>query len=301
VDRKRSDAVADQENIAASPKPLAGQVAIVTGGGRGLGRAFALALAQAGAAVAVTARTASEIHAVQAEIEQRGGRALAVAADVTNPQAVAQMVATVEQKLGPVDLLVNNAGVLHALGRVVEVEEDDWWREIEINVRGPFLCTKAVLPGMLARQRGRIINLASGAGLNAIDGGSAYCLSKAALIRFSEQLAVEVGEQGIAVFAIDPGTVRTPMNQYLHDSEIVGQRTPWVQQWFRQLYAEQRDMPIERLVELVLFLASGQADALSGRFISVRDDIHGMLSNADEIQRKDLYAMRLQRLEDSTG
>ena len=140
---------------------LAGQVAIVTGGGRGLGRAYAIALAKAGAAVAVTARTETEIQAVQREIEQHDGRALAIPADVTDAHAVAQMVATVEQQLGPVDLLVNNAGVLRALGHVSEVEADLWWREMEINVRGPFLCSQAVLPSMMKRKRGRIINLAS--------------------------------------------------------------------------------------------------------------------------------------------
>jgi 3-oxoacyl-[acyl-carrier protein] reductase len=144
---------------------LGGQVAIVTGGGRGLGRAYAIALAKAGAAVAVTARTASEIQAVQREIEQHGGRALAIAADVTDKNAVAQLVATVEHQLGPVDLLVNNAGVLRAIGRVTELDADDWWREVEINVRGPFLCSQAVLSGMITRQRGRIINVASVGGL----------------------------------------------------------------------------------------------------------------------------------------
>ena len=275
---------------------LAGQVAIVTGGGRGLGRAYAIALAKAGAAVAVTARTETEIQAVQREIEQHDGRALAIPADVTDAHAVAQMVATVEQQLGPVDLLVNNAGVLRALGHVSEVEADLWWREMEINVRGPFLCSQAVLPSMMKRQRGRIINLASRGGLQAVEGGSAYCLSKTALIRFAEQLALEVKEQGIAVFAIQPGTVRTPMNDYLHAAPIVGQRVPWVQQRFRKVYAEQLDTPIERSIELILCLASGQADALSGRFIGVTDDLTELLRRTDEIQDQDLYTLRLRQL-----
>jgi NAD(P)-dependent dehydrogenase (short-subunit alcohol dehydrogenase family) len=275
---------------------LHGQVALVTGGGRGLGRAYAIALAHAGAAVAVTARTAPELQTVVQEIEQNGGRALAIPADVTDAKAVAQLVATVEQALGPVDLLVNNAGVLRAIGRIAEVEADDWWREIEINVRGPFLCSQAVLPGMIERKRGRIINLASGAGLEAIDAGSAYCLSKAAIIRLSESLALETKADGIAVFALHPGTVRTPMTKYMHDAALVGQRAPETQQWFQQLFAEGKDTPIERSVDLVLQLASGKADALSGRYLDVDTDLDALISQAETIQRNDLRVLRL-RLE----
>lgn len=272
---------------------LNGQVAIVTGGGRGLGRAYALALAAAGAAVAVTARTAAEIESVAQAIEQNGGRALAIAADVTDQNTVTQMVTAVEQNLGPVDLLVNNAGVLRAIAPIAEIEADDWWREVEINVRGPFLCMQAVLPGMIARRRGRIINLASAAGLGPLVGGSAYCLSKAALIRLSEQLALETKEQGIAVFAIHPGTVRTPMNEHLHNSELVGQRVPWVQQWIRQLYVDGQDTPIERSVNLVLQLASGKADGLSGCYLDVDADLDALINRAAEIQQNDLYTLRL--------
>ncbi len=278
------------------PPNLAGQVALVTGGGRGLGRAYARALAKAGAAVAITARTEPELVEVVRLIEENGSRALAIPADVTNPDAVARMVAAVEQQLGPVDLLVNNAGILRAIGLVAEVEEDAWWRELAVNLRGPFLCAKAVLPGMVARGSGRIINLASGAGLNPVVRGSAYGVSKAALIRLSETLAAETKEQGIAVFAIDPGTVRTPMNDYMLTAEDVRQRAPGIQQWFQQVYAEGRDTPIERSVDLVLSLASGKADVLSGRFISIKDDLDELVRRAEEIDRNNLYTLRLQRL-----
>lgn len=278
---------------------LTDQVAIVTGGGRGLGRAYAIALAQAGASVAVTARTETEIQAVQQEIEQHGGRALAIAADVTDRNALAQLVMMVEQQLGPVDLLVNNAGVLRAIGRITELEADDWWREVEINLRGSFLCSQAVLPGMMARHRGRIINVASVAGLHAIDGFSAYCLSKTALIRLTESLAVEHNAYGITAFAIHPGNVRTAMAEYLHDSEVVGQRTPWMQQHWQWRFAEKQDTPIERSVTLVLQLATGQADVLSGRYIDVEDDLAELLRRASEIQSQGLYTLRLRRLNDT--
>jgi NAD(P)-dependent dehydrogenase (short-subunit alcohol dehydrogenase family) len=269
------------------------QVALITGGGRGLGRAFAEALAQAGVTVALVARSENELRDVAQTIEQAGGRALTFAADVTDRQAIEQVVAEIEQRLGRIDLLINSADSFRALGLIAESDPDDWWREVEINVRGPFLCTRAVLPGMVARGRGRIINIASAAGLRALPTTSAYCLSKTAVIRFSESLAVEYGERGVRAFAMHPGTVRTPMTNYIVESDEIGQRAPWVQQWFQQLYRDGADTPIERSVELLLFLASGQADALSGRFIDVDDDLDALVRQAEAIQRDDLYTLRL--------
>ena len=272
---------------------LHNQVALVTGGGRGLGRAFALALAQAGAAVAITSRNEAELREVAQLIEQGGGRALTITADVSNPAATRKLVATVTQQLGPVDVLVNNAGSLRAFGSVAEVEEDMWWRDLEINLRGPFLCSQAVLPGMISRQRGRIINLASGAGIGAIPNGTSYCLGKVALIRLSEIMALETQSQGITVFAIDPGTVRTAMTEYLSNSENASQRIPEVQSWMRRLFDEGQDVPIERSVELVLRLASGQADALSGCMISVHDVLTALVEHAEQIGQAELHKLRL--------
>src|SRR5215207_5784760 len=197
--------------------PITSSVALITGGGRGLGRAFAIALAQHGFNVAVTGRTEAEIQTTAQAITEGGGRAIAIAGDVTDRPTVEQTIARTEAELGPIDLLINNAGMLQALGVVADVDADDWWREVEVNLRGPLLFAKAVLPGMIVRRRGRIINVASGAGLQAIATGSAYCVSKAALIRLSEAIALETSAYGIATFAIHPGTVRTSMNAYIHD------------------------------------------------------------------------------------
>ena len=269
------------------------QVALITGGGRGLGRAFAEALAHAGATVAIVARSEDQLRDVAQAIEQASGRALVFAADVTNRRAIEQVVAEIEQQVGHIDLLVNTAGIFRALGQIAEVDPDDWWREVEINVRGTFLCTRAALPGMVARGRGRIINIASAAGLRALPTTSAYCLSKTAVIRFSESIAVEYGDRGVRAFAMHPGTVRTPMTNYIVESDEIGQRAPWVQQWFQQLYRDGADTPIERSVELLMFLASGQADALSGRFVDVDDDLDVLVHQADAIQRDDLFTLRL--------
>jgi len=269
------------------------QVVLITGGGRGLGRAFAQALAQAGAQVAVTARSESELAQTVELIEQAGGRTLALPADVTDRHAVARVVAATESQLGPIDMLINSAGSFQALGPVAHVDPDEWWREVEINLRGPFLCAQAVLPGMIARRRGRIINLASAAGLQGIETVSAYGASKTALIRLSETLAAETRPYGITVLAAHPGTVRTPMNDYVIASPLVRERAPMVQQWYQQLYREGGDTPIERAVEFVVALALGRADALSGCYLSVDDDLEALLAQAEAIQREQRHMLRL--------
>src|SRR5262245_11836793 len=185
---------------------LSGQVALVTGGGRGIGRAIATALAEAGAAVAVLARSIDQLAETVGHVTRSGGRAVACPADVTDRAAVEAAVADVESRLGPIDLLVNNAGIGGPVGPLAETDPDDWWRCVEVNLRGPLLCTRALLPGMLARARGRVVNVASGAGTRAIPHLSAYVASKAALIRLTENLDAEVRASGVRVFAIQPGT-----------------------------------------------------------------------------------------------
>src|SRR4051794_37121281 len=165
---------------------LSGQVAVVTGGGRGIGRALALALSAAGASVAVVARSEDQIAETAGRIRESGGRALAIAADVADPGADGRMAEEVERALGPVDLLVNNAGDSGPLGPIAEADADRWWRCQEVNLRGPFVCARAFLPGMIARGRGRIVNVASGAGTQSIPYLSAYVVGKTALIRLTE-------------------------------------------------------------------------------------------------------------------
>ena len=165
---------------------LAGQVAIVTGGGRGIGRAIAQGLAHAGAAVAVVSRTRDEVEETARLIEEAGGRALAFRADVTDQPAIKELAAGVEEQLGPIDLLVGNAGITGPAGPAWEVDQDEWWRCMDVNLRGPFLCSRAVLPGMVARRQGRIITVTSGSGLAPMPNDSAYAVAKCAAIRLCE-------------------------------------------------------------------------------------------------------------------
>jgi NAD(P)-dependent dehydrogenase (short-subunit alcohol dehydrogenase family) len=267
---------------------LNGQVAIVTGGGRGLGRGMAEKLAACGAAVALVGRSPESLKDAVDTIQAGGGRAAAFPADVTNAAAVNEIAREVAAQLGPVDILVNNAGVVGEPGPLAEADMEAWWRVMEVNVRGPLLCTRAVLPGMLERKRGRIVNVASGAANATFPYGEIYCASKAALVRISDCLAAEVREAGISVFVIDPGDVKTDMTDYLIESEA-GKR--WIG-WYAAHFAEVH-VPAERSAELVTFLASGQADGLTGRFIRVADDVPDMVSRAAQIQENDLYALRL--------
>ena len=269
------------------------QVVLITGGGRGLGRAFAVALAQAGAQVAVTARSEAELAETVELIRQAGGRALALPADVTDRHAVAGVVAAAESRLGPIDVLINSAGSFRALGSASQVDPDEWWREVEINLRGPFVCAHAVLPGMMARRHGRIINIASAAGLQAIESVSAYGVGKTALIRFTETLAAETQPYGIAVLAAHPGTVRTPMSEYAATSPQIQERAPLIQQWFQQLFAEGGDTPMEQAVAFMLAVASGHVDALSGCYLSVDDDLEALVAQAEAIQREARLTLRL--------
>jgi NAD(P)-dependent dehydrogenase (short-subunit alcohol dehydrogenase family) len=166
---------------------------------------------------------------------------------------------------------------------------------LDINVRGIVLCMRAVLPSMIARRRGRIINVASGAGTRPIAYGSAYVTSKTAVIRLTETVALETKQYGVQLFAIDPGDVRTAMTEYLLESPA-GQT--WVP-WFRTVFEEGRDVPAAYAVQLILRLASGAADQLSGRFMSVGDDLDMLLTRAEEIGEKELYTLRISTLPES--
>jgi 3-oxoacyl-[acyl-carrier protein] reductase len=254
-----------------SSRELEGQTALVTGGGRGIGRLIARELADGGMRVAVSARSENEVEETAREID-----GLAVTADVSSQKDVEAMTAKVERELGPIDLLVNNAGVGPSRALPWEDDPSDWWRVFEINLLGAYLCCRAVLPGMIERGGGRIVNTGSGAAYLPMSGSTSYGASKAALWRFGELLAGQVAEFGIAVFIISPGLVRTQM------TESFGDDAPWT--------------PPELAPRLVRVLASGRADRLAGRYIHAEhDDIEELIRRADEIVERDLNAIRLQR------
>ena len=154
-------------------------------------------------------------------------------------------------------------------------------------VRGPLYCARAVLPGMLARGHGRIVNVASGVGFAAIPMLSAYVVSKTALYRLSENLAAETRGHGVVVFAIDPGLVRTAISE-----SALSCGEPSIEQWFTDAFARQQDVAPQSAATLVAYLASGAADVLSGRNIDISDDVAQMVARAAEIEERDLYVLR---------
>ncbi len=192
-------------------KTLAGRTALVTGASRGIGRAVALSLAEAGAAVAVNYRErATDARDVVAAIRRDGGKAMDVAADVSDGRAVAEMVAAVERELGPVDVLINNAG-LAIIRSIDDLTEEEFDRTISVNLKSAFLCTKAVLPGMRARKWGRIVNISSGAARGAGGIGPHYNASKAGMEGLTRGYAARVVKDGVTVNAVAPSLIETDM------------------------------------------------------------------------------------------
>ena len=255
------------------PSDLAG-VALVTGGGRGIGRAIALELAGAGMRVAVAARTRAQVDETAREID-----GLAIEGDVSRREDAERLVAETERVLGPVELLVANAGIMLSEGGAPwELDPGDWWHVYEVNVLGVYLVNRAVLPGMIERGRGRIVNMASGAAYLPGSTSTAYSGSKAAVNRYSETLANALEEHGIPVFPISPGLVRSAMTEQNFPEDA-----PWT--------------PPELAPRLVRELASGRFDALSGRYLHAEHD-----ADFDELERRipeilehDLNAIRLRR------
>jgi NAD(P)-dependent dehydrogenase (short-subunit alcohol dehydrogenase family) len=283
--------IMNESSIARSSR-LEGQVALVTGGGRGIGRAIAQALAAAGAAVAVLARSQEQLAETVRLIERDGGRCRSFPADITDAQAVRDAIKAIEQSFGPVDVLVNNAGEVKPFAPLWQTDVDEWWRGMEVNLRGPLLYTRFALPSMVARGKGRIINISSGAGAMGMPFYSSYVCSQAALIRFTEYMALETKSHGIAVFSISPGTVRTAMSEYSLYSPEGQKGLPW----FRRLFDENVVVPAERPANLVLELASGRADALSGRFLSIYDELEHLLKNSAQIEKQNLHTLKVEKL-----
>jgi NAD(P)-dependent dehydrogenase (short-subunit alcohol dehydrogenase family) len=277
---------------------LTGKTSVVTGAGRGIGRAIAKAQAAAGARVALVARTASEIEANAEEIAASGGTAKAYALDITDKAAVEAGFAAIAADLGPVDLLTNNAGSFGAIGPIWEVDPDVWWRDIEINVRGAFLCSRAVLPGMLARKSGRIINLTGGGTANSFPHGSGYATSKSGLARFTESVNDTVADKGVLVFAMDPGLVHTAMTDYQLESaagKTYLDNLPG-------LFDAGINVPPEAAAALSVEIGTGRFDALAGRMLAAAlADIHLDAETLDRIVKNDLRSLRMNGLENLSG
>ena len=252
--------------------------AIVTGAGRGFGKAIATRLAREGYAVALTARTESQITGVASEIAATGGRALAVAADVTDRAGVAHVVEEAERSLGPITLLINNAGVPGPFGPLWSIDPDAWWASQAVHIRAPILFLRSVLPGMTQRRAGRVIIVSAKASRLVAPNLSAYCVGKIAQTRIVEQVAAEARDYGVAAFAIDPGFVYTELAAQTASS-------PDAQRWLPAMVARVQEKSADpnaaadlaSCAQRCVDLASGRYDRLSGRYFEMSDDLEQVL------------------------
>jgi NAD(P)-dependent dehydrogenase (short-subunit alcohol dehydrogenase family) len=194
-------------------KPLAGQVALVTGGSEGIGLAIARRLGNMGARLALCARGKARLTKAAEMLRYEGFEALPVVANVTSPKDVAALIQQTQQKLGAIDILVNNAGV-GVFAPAHEVSESDWDQVMDTNLKGAWLCSKAVAPQMIRRGTGHIINISSLAGKNTFAGGGVYCASKWGLLGLSGCMAEDLRAHGIRVSAVCPGSVHTEFSPH---------------------------------------------------------------------------------------
>lgn len=241
---------------------LDGQVALVTGGNRGLGFTMAEALAEAGADVVVTSRDADAAARSAATIAERTGRrCIGVAVDVTNPQQVERMVQTAMDAFGQIDILVNNAGI-NIRKPIEEFDEASWDSVQDTNLKAPFLCAKAVVPHMKRRRYGRVINVASMLGLVALPERAAYCSSKAGLIQLTRVQALEWAPHNITVNALCPGPIATELN-------IPVMNNPEANAFFLNHIKLGRWGQPEELAGVIVFLASGASSFMTGSALVV--------------------------------
>ena len=243
--------------------------AIVTGGGRGIGRASAEALAAAGIAVAVVARTGDQVAETAAGIERRGGLALPVTADLSRPGAAEEVAAAARECFGGAcDILVNAAGIAGPVAELSDVGVADWQRVIDINLTAPFAMCRAVVPGMRSAGWGRVVNISSGYARRVQPGVGPYSASKAGLAHLSRVMDAECRHDGVRVFALEPGVVRTEMNSELRAQghTRAGAR---VAEALRDIETGPGLVSAAESARLICLAATGEADDLAGEAVSI--------------------------------
>ncbi len=257
------------ESRAATGTELVGKVAIITGAGRGIGEAIAVAFARQGARLVLAARTGRELERVVRDVEQVGSQAIVAAGDVSQANEINRIVSATIQRYERVDVLVNAAAIHGPIGRLWEVDAERWIDTLRVNLLGTFLCCRAVIPHLIARGGGKIINFSGGGATSPSPRLSAYGASKAAIVRLTETLAAELKEFNIQVNAIAPGMVDT----HIHDDVLAaGERAGEHLRDVVRLRENRGGVPAALPAELAVFLASRKSGGLSGKLISAPHD-----------------------------
>ncbi|MCL2394668.1 MAG: SDR family oxidoreductase [Acidimicrobiaceae bacterium] len=257
---------------------LEGQVAVVTGGGRGFGQWIAKGLAAEGAAVVVTSRTQPELEETVGLIEGAGGRAVWVVGDVTRLEDIEEVRAAAEKSFGTVTLAVHNAGVPWPFGPTWYVDPARWWTAQSVHVLGAMHCVHTFVPAMIERGGGRVIVVSSRGGTRVSPNMSGYGVAKNTQIRLMEFLGVEGREHGVAAFSINPGSVLTGISDLTMDDPDARKYVPWFVNRLsgRKEAGEDGTAGFEACAELCVKLGSGKFDRLSGRFLTPDDDLDAL-------------------------
>lgn len=258
---------------------LQGQVAIVTGASRGIGKAVAEQLAAAGASVVLTARNQEQVESVAAALRQKGATAVGIPADVSDPAQVENVTKLALDHYGRVDILINNAAVVWPVAEVINTDAEAWAYSIQVNLLGPFYLARKVLPVMVSRHFGRIVNISSGAAINPIAGASAYSTAKAGLDMFTRALAQEIGDTGVTVTSLHPGMVDTDMQVDLRSVDTSASRFD-LSRFHKAHQQGQLRLPGD-VARTVLWLAGPWSHEQNGKIFRIADEEWIQQVNAD--------------------
>jgi NAD(P)-dependent dehydrogenase (short-subunit alcohol dehydrogenase family) len=269
---------------------LKDKVSIITGGSRGIGKAIAARFIKEGSAIVLVARTKSDLEATRQELANSTSRVEIFQADVSKEDNVRGVIDFTLEKFSTVDVLVNCAGVLGPIGLITDIDNEDWLQTVKTNLYGTFLCIKAVLPIMMKKNSGKILNLSGGGSVSPRPRFSAYGTSKAGVVRLTETIAGEIKDFSIGINAIAPGAVNTRLlDQVLEAGDAAGpeEKAKAIKQ------KKEGGVSPGKVADLAVFLASSESDGLSGRLISMLwDSWRDIPQHLNEIMSSDIYATR---------